>query len=200
MAHVHAALMLQYAKDAMETDEPWVLWEFSENGVWMCCTDHPKWAWSTEYRKIDPLAELKEAYNQGKDIINFNPATGEIHGTFNKVTSDWLTFAATADCYRIGNDPYKEFREATANGKVVQWRNGKEWLDLPITFTWDCGDCNKLISPERYRVKPITKKVKLLAWFTGHSLVYYSDDTDILVESWMRAPSEDKEIEVVLTT
>ena len=29
--HIHADLMMQYAKDAMETDKPWERWEFKDN-------------------------------------------------------------------------------------------------------------------------------------------------------------------------
>ena len=39
--HIHADLMLQYAQDAMETPEPWELWEIRlpANKTWSNCTD-----------------------------------------------------------------------------------------------------------------------------------------------------------------
>ena len=47
-----------------------------------------------------------------------------------------------------------------------------------------------------YRIKPAEpKKVKLLAYFTGSSLIRVTADTDT-PETWIRIPSEDKEIEV----
>ena len=43
MKHVHAELMLQYAQDAMETDKPWDLWQWSVGYLdqWHSCASHP---------------------------------------------------------------------------------------------------------------------------------------------------------------
>lgn len=50
--HPHAALMLLYAQDAAETDEPWERWEFkcSANGF-NTCLKHPEWNDHFEYRR-----------------------------------------------------------------------------------------------------------------------------------------------------
>ena len=39
--HIHAEMMMQYAQDAMETSEPWELWEMRlpANKTWSNCTD-----------------------------------------------------------------------------------------------------------------------------------------------------------------
>ena len=56
-AHKHAALMLQYAQDAMETDKPWELWEVrmaadvQPNAVFERLSYHPGWHTSNEYRR-----------------------------------------------------------------------------------------------------------------------------------------------------
>ena len=56
-AHKHAALMLQYAKDAMETDRPWERWEVriaanvQPNAVFERLSSHPKWDTNNEYRR-----------------------------------------------------------------------------------------------------------------------------------------------------
>lgn len=54
-AHKHAALMLQYAQDAAETDKPHERWEFrhiSEQGKWKPFTStHPIWLLDHEYRR-----------------------------------------------------------------------------------------------------------------------------------------------------
>lgn len=56
-AHKHAALMLQYAKDAMETDKPWERWEVrmaanvQPNAVFERLSSHPEWHTSNEYRR-----------------------------------------------------------------------------------------------------------------------------------------------------
>ena len=42
--HPHAELMMQYAEDAMETDEPWLLWQYRCEGKWKQCLAHPSWA------------------------------------------------------------------------------------------------------------------------------------------------------------
>ena len=51
MAHKHAALMLQYAQDAAETDTPWERWEFNPNGTWRPCGNNPGWFTDSEYRR-----------------------------------------------------------------------------------------------------------------------------------------------------
>ena len=50
-AHKHAALMLQYAQDAMETDKPWLRWEHTFNARWYGCDQHPSWDREIEYRR-----------------------------------------------------------------------------------------------------------------------------------------------------
>ena len=32
--HIHADLMMEYAKDAMETDKPWERWEYNDGSGW----------------------------------------------------------------------------------------------------------------------------------------------------------------------
>ncbi|WP_387690973.1 hypothetical protein [Photorhabdus sp. RM71S] len=48
--HVHAKLMMQYARDALKTDEPWLMWErlHIEAVNWEQCLYSP--AWSTEFK------------------------------------------------------------------------------------------------------------------------------------------------------
>lgn len=59
-AHVHAALMLQYAQDAAETDSPWERWETSESKTkigdewvddWEDLTKNPDWHPDVGYRR-----------------------------------------------------------------------------------------------------------------------------------------------------
>ena len=51
MGHVHAELMMQYAQDAMETSEPWKLWEVRHHDVWCGLSVHPSWHAPFEYRR-----------------------------------------------------------------------------------------------------------------------------------------------------
>jgi hypothetical protein len=43
--HPHAELMLAFAKDALETAEPWLRWEFqrSDDPKWRDCSCTPAW-------------------------------------------------------------------------------------------------------------------------------------------------------------
>lgn len=53
-AHVHAELMAQYAKDALETDKPWERWEFFDTveGRWENVLSRgPLWNPPVKYRR-----------------------------------------------------------------------------------------------------------------------------------------------------
>lgn len=50
-AHIHAALMLQYAQDASTTDKPWELWEYFADHEWERITGSPAWNDDTKYRR-----------------------------------------------------------------------------------------------------------------------------------------------------
>ena len=49
-----------------------------------------------------------------------------------------------------------------------------------------------------YRIKKQTKKVELLAWFTGDSIFWTTPLGNANNPTWKRVPSEDKIIEVEL--
>jgi hypothetical protein len=50
-AHKHAALMAEYAKDAMETETPWERWELNHRARWEQCQTSPSWCSDREYRR-----------------------------------------------------------------------------------------------------------------------------------------------------
>lgn len=50
-AHKHAALMLQYAQDAMETDKPWERWEIETLDGWDKCGTSISWGECNNYRR-----------------------------------------------------------------------------------------------------------------------------------------------------
>lgn len=59
--HVHAELMAQYAKDAAETEAPWVYWQFFDDayGTWEdFVSSHPAWNPSTQYRRRPTPMEI----------------------------------------------------------------------------------------------------------------------------------------------
>ncbi len=50
--HKHAVLMLQYAQDWAETDEPWKRWEVtSHRNEWVAMCGHPYWREESAYRR-----------------------------------------------------------------------------------------------------------------------------------------------------
>ena len=54
MKHAHAELMALYAQDAMETDEPWLRWEFYHriDKCWIQFKfDNPAWDHKEQYRR-----------------------------------------------------------------------------------------------------------------------------------------------------
>ncbi|KMW71139.1 hypothetical protein TI10_22345 [Photorhabdus luminescens subsp. luminescens] len=68
--HVHAELMMQYARDALKTDEPWKMWErlHIEAVSWEQCLYSP--AWSTEFkyrRKPEMIAVGKVSFPKPVD-------------------------------------------------------------------------------------------------------------------------------------
>lgn len=52
-AHKHAALMLQYAQDAAETDSPWERWEWRDINTnrFVTCNQHPSWNVNCGFRR-----------------------------------------------------------------------------------------------------------------------------------------------------
>ena len=57
-AHKHAALMLQYAQDAAETEEPWERWGYNHGDTWQQCGKHPVWFVSSEYRRKPEIIKV----------------------------------------------------------------------------------------------------------------------------------------------
>ncbi|OWO82359.1 hypothetical protein B5C26_10155 [Photorhabdus luminescens] len=55
--HVHAELMMQYAHDALKTDEPWLMWErFYIKAIgWEQCPYNPAWNPEFKYRRKQEL-------------------------------------------------------------------------------------------------------------------------------------------------
>ena len=53
MKHVHAELMMEYAKDAMETNEPWKMWEYFDHmdKDWFALKSNPQFHPSVKYRR-----------------------------------------------------------------------------------------------------------------------------------------------------
>ena len=67
--HVHAELMMQYAKDAMKTEEPWLLWEYKTEGKWKQCMSHPSWAKNIPFRHKPEVIKVGD-YEFPKPVAN----------------------------------------------------------------------------------------------------------------------------------
>jgi hypothetical protein len=75
MAHKHAQLMMEYAKDAAETDKPWRRWEFrtGDEEPWMQFSRHPEWDINHEYRRKPNQAQIDaEAFNSWYELVQHN--------------------------------------------------------------------------------------------------------------------------------
>lgn len=92
--------------------------------------------------------------------------------------------------YRI-HDPYRELKEAAKDPtKQIRWQDG-DWKDVGATWEWSSP-----LEDYEIRDKPVEKrKVKLLAWLTSKGLVLMREGYST-PGTWIRVPSEDKEIEV----
>ena len=66
MAHKHADLMMEYAKDAAETDKPWERWEMRSHITdWVPLNNHPSWGDTVYYRRKPNQEQLDiEAFNE----------------------------------------------------------------------------------------------------------------------------------------
>ena len=82
-AHKHAALMLQYAQDAAETDKPWERWEVriaadvQPNAVFEMLYSHPKWYTNNEYRRKPQV--IRVGRHEFPKPINFTPKIDTIY-------------------------------------------------------------------------------------------------------------------------
>jgi len=135
------------------------------------------------------MIEVMQAYVDGKEI-----EAASIGG------NDWSEPYETPKWnfremkYRIA-DPYAELKAAAKDlMKQIRVKDNNtgwcRWWDAP-TYPWAfCAP------PENYEIrdKPKTRKVKLLAGFTGTKLEWASSGA--FHPSWKRVPKEDKEVEI----
>ena len=79
-AHKHAALMLQYAQDAMETDLPWERWEMSDDMEhWYPCSTHPAWNEDILYRRKPQV--IRVGRHEFPKPITEKPKEGTVYWT-----------------------------------------------------------------------------------------------------------------------
>lgn len=107
-AHKHAALMLQYAQDAAETDKPWERWEVKiNNGEWCELNGNPNWVEDWGYRRKSEMIKVGKWEFPKPISIGETPAIG---------TMLYLTeFGTAAEAFTVWNcewdeDPYNMAR------------------------------------------------------------------------------------------
>jgi hypothetical protein len=102
-AHIHAELMMEYAKDAMETDKPWERWEFNIDNEWksMFRYGHPLWDDDTKYRRKPITININ-----GHEVPE--PYRGEM-----KAGQPYYT----PELYNCGTDYWEVYHDR-------QWENG----------------------------------------------------------------------------
>ena len=102
-AHKHAESMRLYAEDAFQTTEPWVRWEFSEDGArWCQSTFDPTWSTVLQYRRkartitvdgVELPAPETEAPAYGTKIYFVNPFNRSVvESRWNGDATDILTY------------------------------------------------------------------------------------------------------------
>ena len=108
-AHKHAALMLQYAQDAAETDTPWERWEFEvKSGVWCNLSEHPAWIENKEYRRKPQV--IRVGRHEFPKPISEAPEKGAVYWTieaggrngFYAERYKWLQTGRTEEAIRQG--------------------------------------------------------------------------------------------------
>ena len=108
-AHKHAALMLQYAQDAAETDKPSERWEFEvKSGVWCNLSEHPAWLENKEYRRKPQV--IRVGRHEFPKPISEAPEKGAVYWTieaggrngFYAERYKWLQTGRTEEAIRQG--------------------------------------------------------------------------------------------------
>ncbi|TDB41251.1 hypothetical protein [Photorhabdus khanii] len=103
--HVHAGAMLEYALDALKTNEPWKLWELSSRhqNYWESLASHPAWIVNVEYRrKPEMIAIGKVSFPKP---INEAPPVNTlcyvvaIHSDMNILNNNWHNNSVVLNTY-----------------------------------------------------------------------------------------------------
>lgn len=77
--HPHAALMLQYAQDAMSTEDPWTLWQYFKQSEdsWRDCSKNPGWLAYNSYRRKPQTIKIGEF--EVPEPLRIPPPQGETY-------------------------------------------------------------------------------------------------------------------------
>jgi hypothetical protein len=136
MKHKHADLMLEYAKDAQETDKPWERWEYyCVGGVYLPLRGTPLWERGVAYRRIDPYRKFREAQERGdvvQVVCNWRASgAGEVVFPDNP---EWQLYDGDFNDprFRYSLLPPEFFRIKPKTKTLYKWayiKDGLHWLD-----------------------------------------------------------------------
>lgn len=104
----HAALMLQYAQDAAETDRPWERWEVGIKGEWYPLSANPAWELTQGYRRKPQV--IRVGRHEFPKPITEAPEEGTVYWTieargrngFYAERYKWLQNGEDESCIRQG--------------------------------------------------------------------------------------------------
>lgn len=104
-AHKHAALMLQYAQDAAETDKPWERWEWKGEREWIPLSREFAFSIRFEYRRkpstltytITIPEPLREALEVGETYWLAEPWAESLAHEY-----EWVGHASAMRCLKRG--------------------------------------------------------------------------------------------------
>lgn len=106
--HIHAASMLLYAQDAVETDKPWERWEFSQftelpgQAVYCKADTTLQWKTNTRYRRKPPAPVFIDINGfQVPEPMRVPPATNSIYWSCN--FHEATVHSSSWDAYAIDN-------------------------------------------------------------------------------------------------
>lgn len=106
-AHKHAALMAEYAKDALDSETPWEQWEYEANGILYNCQENPMWNTKNEYRRkprtisingVEIPEPVREPLNDGAIYYVANPFEDDV--IYN--VASWDGDSCDKDCLKKG--------------------------------------------------------------------------------------------------
>jgi len=97
-AHKHAALMLQYAQDAAETDKPWERWEWRDINTdqFITCNQHPSWSLNGGFRRKPQVIRV------GRHEFP-KPITRELNGG-----TDYFYVRVGDTCFEVDSDNWAD--------------------------------------------------------------------------------------------
>lgn len=155
-AHTHAALMAEYAKDALETDKPWERWEWRLNAdrCWCKCSESPNWQALHQYRrKRIPLCQV-----EGRDVFPgdklWHRCDGWVTVTKQGCTSDHV-YANETKRLLINLLSWTEApRTKTVYQWAILWPNESKWFVSDWLFSTE----------QEVREQVVVKGVRRLDW------------------------------------